>query len=363
MQRFFSLMNSVQRYLFPHIESELGPLSEKEKEFVRMAELAGIGRHINRNRWCGNGRKPHSRESIALAFLAKSHWNIPTTLALIDYLKANRNLQRLCGWESTGEIPSSPTFSRTFAEFSQERLAERVHGSMLAVAMEGNLSCHGSIDSAQIEAREKAVGKPKEGKSKEKKKPGPKKGQKRKEKHPTRLDLQPWRTLEENLFDLPAVCDYGVKRNSKGFMQGWKGYKLHLLIVDGGIPAGAILTSASVHDSQVAIPLMQMAQERLVHFYDLGDAAYDAEQIKEYSLSQGRVPVIDANRRSGEKPEMCPAKKTRYKERTTVERAFSNLKDNYGGRFIRVKGAAKVMAHLMFGVLALTAMQLIRMLE
>jgi hypothetical protein len=60
---------------------------------------------------------------------------------------------------------------------------------------------------------------------------------------------------------------------------------------------------------------------------------------------------------------MCPAKKQRYKERSAVERANSSLKDNYGGRFIRVKGAAKVMAHLMFGVLALTAAQLCRLIE
>ncbi|MCL1894903.1 MAG: transposase, partial [Holophagaceae bacterium] len=72
---------------------------------------------------------------------------------------------------------------------------------------------------------------------------------------------------------------------------------------------------------------------------------------------------IDSNKRRGDKKQMCPAKKTRYKERSAVERAFSNLKDNYGGRFIRVKGAAKVMAHLMFGVLALTAAQLCRLVE
>jgi hypothetical protein len=49
--------------------------------------------------------------------------------------------------------------------------------------------------------------------------------------------------------------------------------------------------------------------------------------------------------------------------RSAAERANSSLKDNYGGRFIRVKGAAKVMAHLMFGVIALTAAQLCRLIE
>jgi hypothetical protein len=39
------------------------------------------------------------------------------------------------------------------------------------------------------------------------------------------------------------------------------------------------------------------------------------------------------------------------------------LKDNYGARFVRVRGAAKVMAHLMFGIVALTAVQLFQLLE
>jgi hypothetical protein len=52
----------------------------------------------------------------------------------------------------------------------------------------------------------------------------------------------------------------------------------------------------------------------------------------------------------------------RYKERTQAERTNGRLKDDFGGRHIRVKGNAKVMSHLMFGVLALTANQLLRLL-
>lgn len=36
----------------------------------------------------------------------------------------------------------------------------------------------------------------------------------------------------------------------------------------------------------------------------------------------------------------------------------SLLKERYGGRFVRGRGPKKVMAHLMFGLIALTAMQL-----
>ena len=44
----------------------------------------------------------------------------------------------------------------------------------------------------------------------------------------------------------------------------------------------------------------------------------------------------------------------RYGERTTVERVDARLKDDYGGRHVRVRSPAKVFAHLMFGILALT---------
>jgi nitrate/nitrite transporter NarK len=41
---------------------------------------------------------------------------------------------------------------------------------------------------------------------------------------------------------------------------------------------------------------------------------------------------------------------------------YSRLKDEFGGRWVRVRGWAKVMTHLMFGILALTADQIQRWL-
>ena len=59
---------------------------------------------------------------------------------------------------------------------------------------------------------------------------------------------------------------------------------------------------------------------------------------------------------------MDPPERERYKERSSAERVNSNLKDNYGGRHVRVRGAKKVSCHLMFGLLALTATQLFNQL-
>ncbi len=47
--------------------------------------------------------------------------------------------------------------------------------------------------------------------------------------------------------------------------------------------------------------------------------------------------------------------------RTTVERTNARLKDECGARHVRVRGPTKVACHLMFGLLALTADQMIRL--
>ena len=103
----------------------------------------------------------------------------------------------------------------------------------------------------------------------------------------TRIDRQQSMTLEEMLDDLPNACDHGSKRNSKGYTENWVGYKLHLDVADGQIPISAILTSASVHDSQVAIPLSALTRERVTNLYDLMDAAYDSQITRDHSRSLG----------------------------------------------------------------------------
>ena len=55
------------------------------------------------------------------------------------------------------------------------------------------------------------------------------------------------------------------------------------------------------------------------------------------------------------------AEDVRYGERSTAERFNGGLKDNHGGRIVRVRGPIKVICHLMFGVLRFTVPQLLRL--
>lgn len=84
--------------------------------------------------------------------------------------------------------------------------------------------------------------------------------------------------------------------------------------------------------------------------------------MHEHCRSLGHIPLIDHNPRGGEKDQFEPADAVRYKERSRAERTNARLKDECGGRNIRVQEPDKVMSHLMFGVLALTADQLMRVL-
>ena len=148
------------------------------------------------------------------------------------------------------------------------------------------LAGHVSRDATAIVAPERPAPKPAPAPVAPRKRGRPRAGETRPPAPPKRLELQPQRTLAENLADLPTVCNVGCKRNSQGHQESWIGYKLHLDTIDGDIPVSSILTSASVHDSQVAIPLAQMSAGRVTWLYDLMDSAYDAPQIHAFSRAR-----------------------------------------------------------------------------
>jgi len=303
-----NLWNSIESYLFPCLEDGLGEeLTKKEREFVRICSLAELDHYSYYLSNSYLGRKAKDRLSILKSFVAKAVYNLDSTRGLIDLLKASPSIRRLCGWETRNSIPHESKFSRVFSLIAESELCQQIHKHMITEHCKDRIVGHVSRDSTAIEGRER-IEFFKENKVKTPKKRGRlRKGEVRiKEK--TVVELQVDRSLEENLKSLPMHCNKGTKKNSKGYKVSWKGYKLHLDCIDGDIPATALLTSAPLHDSQTAIPLSQMSKMR-----------FD-------------------------------------------ERVNSNLKDNYGGRNIRVRGHKKVMAHLMFGILAITANQLFRLI-
>ena len=115
----------------------------------------------------------------------------------------------------------------------------------------------------------------------------------------------------------------------------------------------------------------------MVNLYDLMDSAYEVEVIRNHSVSLGYIPIIDVNPRRDSvlKAEMrneakaqsvtgiIDAQRPRFMQRSGVERTNGPLKDEFGGHHLRVRGHAKAFCHLMFGILAPTVNQLMRLLN
>lgn len=283
-------------------------------------------------------------------------------------LLAQPALRQICGWEMRRQVPSESVFSRTFAEFAQSALADQVHAALVEQFVGDQVVMHLSRDSTAIAAREKAV---KKEKRPPKKSPYPRGRPKKGEVRPprpvfaSRLPKQLTQTAEEAIAELPTACGYGCKGDptGNGHVQYWKGFKTHIDWADGSIPLTVITTSANLDDSQAAIPLARLTARRVTSLYDLMDCAYDAPQIRQVSAELGHVALIVRNPTRKEPMPFDPPMKRRFCERSGAERGNSRLKDEFGCRFVRVRGHAKVHLHVMFGVLALFADQLFKIFK
>lgn len=380
-QLLMQFAHVAQQDLFPHLETDLGPLHAQLQLLAAVVALLPLGRLLASRR-AATGRPAKDRMAVATAFIAKAVLNLPTTRDLINRLRVDQALRQLCGWRSPRQLPHESKFSRAFAEFAHTQLPQQLHAAVIQATQQERLVGHIARDSTAIPARERfpeaAPGqkrrRPKAAQRKTKRSKGSFARAKAAERG-TRIQRQRHQKLPQMLAELPQHCDLGVKTSSQGHQHYWRGYKLHLDVADGQIPISALLTSASVHDSQVAIPLMTMTSQRVLHLYELMDSAYDADPIHAHSRQLNHVPIIAPHPRRGTKkpsqmpkvfppvagPELTWAQQERFKERTMIERVNARLKDEFGASHLRVRGAVKVMAHLMFGVLALTVDQWLRL--
>src|SRR6266581_7634979 len=350
-QQITQFAHVLQNQLFPSLEEELGELSGSAKRLVATLTMIPLARFVPSSRgWVGRPSK--DRLAIASAFVAKVVYGFTTTRQLLESLQRDDHLRRICGWRSAGQVPHEATFSRAFDEFARMELPQFVHETLIRETQKDRLIGHIARDSTAIEARERYPETPAEAAPTPpekvvarapRKRGAPRgphkryKGGKRPyaPKSDTRLARQREMKLPEMLADLPRQCDLGGKKDSHGNDHYWRGYKLHWDVADGQIPISAVLTSASVHDSQVAIPLATMSTQRVTYCYELMDAAYDAYHIREQSRGMGHVPIIDPPQRGRQakdtflpvkQRELSWAQAQRYKERTMIERVNGRLK-------------------------------------
>src|SRR5580658_6850811 len=278
--------NHIQGSLFPWLREEVDPITEALGRLVTTLDVIGLEAFVPEPPR-GPGRPPEDRRALARAFVAKAMLGVPTTNALIERLAVDKSLRRILGWERRSQVPSEATFSRAFAEFARGDLPDKMHAALIARTLGGRIVGVIARDATEIEAREK-----------------------------------------------PA------KKETNG-------NKLHLDVACGQIPVSCVLTSASVHDSQVAIALMTMTSARIAYLYDLMDAAYDAAAIHDHGQALGHMPIIDRNFRAQHEAKAEWAREVErmklvrmpdpddviFDFRTMAERINARLKDEFGARF------------------------------
>lgn len=365
---------NIQYTLFPLVEQQAGELCDQYKKLISILELVRIETFLPCYRF-NFGRPTKDRVFIARAFIAKIVLKLPYTKQIVRALQKDKQLRIICGWEEHSPIPSESKFSRAFKEFAESSLPDKVHQALIRDVYKDKIIGHICNDSTSLIGREKAL--KKKGTTKERKKMANERYKREKRgEELSRRKKQMTQPVDEMIAELPARCDFGMKKNAQGVTTAWKGYKLHAAIDDMGIAISAILTSASLNDCEVGIPLMAKSNQVVNNFYDLMDSAYDVDEIKEYSLSLGHVPLIDVNARGeaqkieNEKEEKrkCllnayTAEDIRYRSRFPKERFNGIFKEYYGGKNIQYKGSLKVFCHSMFGILTYTATTLLSLLN
>ncbi len=377
LSKMWTKIINLENSLFPELKEQLGVLSSKEQKLIKILDFAQIENNITVVKITNT---PKDREEMARSFIAKSVYNMQTTRDLIDRLKIDRTLRVLCGWRYAKDIPSESKFSRVFDELSQLRIAQKTHEEFIKEYLSDTLFMYNASDATAIPLREKPVKKEKVEPKVKRKRGRPKKGEKVEPKTPTILQQQQeMNSTKEMCALLSTECSVGIKKNAKGYKETWRGGKLHISAVDGDIPVTAIYTGASVHDSSVALPLIKETSRKVSYLFDLLDAGYDADIIREYSRLHGHRPIIDINPKNSkalkEKIALVKEEKEKFKffnlplssdihhynQRSMVERVNKYIKDDFGCKSIYYQGATKVASVLQFAILSVCIHQSLKL--
>lgn len=127
-------------------------LTDSLRRLAQILEIVRIEERIPEATRGKRGRPSMDRRPIARAFLAKACLNLSDTRQLIEQLRQSPALRFVCGMQ---QVPSEATFSRAFALFAKERVAEKAHQLLLEKFVSKQIVMHTSHDTTAVEAREK----------------------------------------------------------------------------------------------------------------------------------------------------------------------------------------------------------------
>lgn len=199
---------------------------------VAILEIVRIEDQIRQSRR-GTGRPPHDWWPIARAFGAKAILNLSSTRALIKRLEADATLRRILGFRSGRPLLHESAFSRVFGALARTGIPERTHTALVDRFVKDSGIAHAAFDASAIRAREKARNtRTSVAVTIKRKRERPKKGE---TLPPPEMSgvarLLPMKPSGMKRA-LPRDCSWGTKRNSQGKYEVWKGYKLHVSVVE-----------------------------------------------------------------------------------------------------------------------------------
>ena len=249
------------------------------------------------------------------SLIARIVERIPTIKDLVKRLVHDPLFRLDCGFLVSDVVPSEASYSRMMQVISDSEVVDESNDTLIQLAIsEGFLDDeHVGFDATHFESRDAA-------KPTEKKEPKAPKKRGRKSK----AEREAWlveeaekasnlRTYEKELKeqvdiplevlwkDTPLEPNWGVKKNSDGKNVFWYGFKGHLAVsTKSQYIVARIMTSASVSDSKLAIPLLKKVHQLSEGHFSTGifDAGYDYEPIYRQLVKNQMRTVIPYNIRN-----------------------------------------------------------------
>lgn len=152
------------------------------------------------------------------------------------------------------------------------------------------------------------------------------------------------------------------------------GYKVHTVIAaEGGAAVAFTVTPGNHSDSPQYPKLIRMLGDAEIPFnIAVADAGYDSRSNYVVTINRSAIPIIAFNRRRKPKGTTgrrfdgvlpvqrgSPEWKAYYTERGSVERQFSELKEQLGIRNLTLRGLERVTIHVCISLTVLLAINLV----
>jgi len=315
---------------------------DKYSQIFEHLNLAPIMQALRKPR--GRGRKEELNfPAMIYSLLIAKMEGIEYVSSIVRRLKTSEEFRVQCRFTGSDRTPSEASYSRLNLVLQQTGLLEQALDRLVTEACaEGFVTgSHIAVDSSAVEAWDCQFGEsaakrrasrrkkksnesnaaqlemdapPAEPQPEPLKKPVYRRGRvskeekdrRRKEREAYTASLAPFEKSIEDMLDytydelvaaLPRQATRCAKKNSKGRLTSWYGYKANVLVdTDSQYVLGGVLSSAHLNDQRMAVLLLKGL--RLKHpvlqvKHVLGDKGYDSTPLYKLVRSLGAYPVID----------------------------------------------------------------------